>query len=239
MNVIKLFCFPYGGGSATIYFDWKQYIDRSIELHPVELAARGRRMHESNYDSVNDAVEDVFNIIKSDLVNGPYALFGHSLGSMIAFELAYKIKREKLPYPIHIFFAGRGAPHTAWHEEKKYYKLPEEEFRKEVMVLGGIPKEFLEEPELLDIIFTLLRGDYQIAETYSYVEKDAPLDCGITLLNATNDEASREDIDAWKVHAGKECNIHYFEGDHFFLREETEKILDIINATLSNVNPNR
>lgn len=239
MNIVKLFCFPYGGGSATIYHDWKKYLSKNIELHPVELAARGSRMRDPNYDSIDEAADDVLKIIRNDLEIAPYAFFGHSLGSMIAFELAYKIRKEGLPYPIHIFFAGRGAPHMPWHEKKKYYKLQEDEFRKEVMALGGIPKEFLEVPEFMDMLFTLLRGDYKIAETYSFIEKDAPLDCGITLLNATNDEASREDIEAWKVHAGKECNVHYFEGGHFFLREETEKILDIINATLSHVTFNR
>ena len=146
-----------------------------------------------------------------------------------------KIKSENLPVPIHIFFAGRGAPHRPWHKEKKFHKLPEDNFRREVMELGGIPKELLEEPELLDMIFTLLRGDYKIAEMYSYIEKNAPLDCNITILSAVNDEASREDIEAWKPHTREKCEIHYFEGGHFFLREEKEKVVNIINDKLTSI----
>lgn len=236
MSTIKLFCFPYGGGSAAIYYDWKQYLNKKIELHPIELAARGRRMNESNYGSLDEGVEDVFNIIKNDIINNPYAFFGHSLGSMFAFELYYKIKKENLSSPIHIFFAGRGAPHRAWHNEKNFYKLPEDIFRTEVLKLGGLPKEILEEPELLDMIFILLREDYKIAETYAFTEKDAPLDSDITILSALNDEASREDMEAWKLHTRKKCEIHYFEGGHFFLREKTEKVVNIINDKLTSIN---
>lgn len=232
MNNVKLFCFPFGGGSSTFYFNWEKYLNKNIVLRPVELKARGTRSAEPNYNSIDDAVDDVFNIIKKDLRKGPYAFFGHSLGGIIAFELAYKIKKESFPYPHHIFISGRGAPHRPWHEVDKFYLLPEKEFREKIATLGGIPEELYEVPELLDMVFTLLRGDCRVAETYSFVEKNAPLECGITIISAVNDEPTPDDIAAWEMHAGETCDFHSFEGGHFFLKNKTENVVNIINDKL-------
>ena len=91
MKKIKLFCFPYAGGSAAAYNKWRQYLDKHIELRPVELAGRGRRIYDPLYQSIEEAVDDVYQLISPELAKGPYAFFGHSMGGIIAYELAYKI----------------------------------------------------------------------------------------------------------------------------------------------------
>ena len=232
MNKIKLFCFPYGGGSSATYYDWKNIVGSYIELLPIELAGRGKRIAERNYNSIDDAVEDVFNIVRSDLTNGAYALFGHSLGSMVAFELAYKIMQEKLPLPAHIFFSGRGAPDAAWHENEKFHLLPEKEFRSEIIKLGGIPREVFQEEELLDLVFSLLREDYKIAESYKYNSKEILLPCDITILASLDDEAIPEEIEAWKDHTSRKCDIVYFDGGHFFIKESKDQLIKIVNEKL-------
>src|SRR5215831_8066939 len=122
MGKILLFCFPYAGGSAAVFNKWNQYLDPNIELVPVELAGRGRRIHEALYKDVAAITEDVFNIVNEKIAGAPYALFGHSLGSMIAYELGQKIRDLCLLPPIHIFFSGRSAPHLK-REDKKIYHL--------------------------------------------------------------------------------------------------------------------
>ncbi len=235
MNRIKLFCFPYAGGAVASYNQWRQYFDKTIEFRPIELAARGRRMREPNYNSIDDAVDDVFNIIKNELVSEPYAFFGHSMGSMIAFELAYKIRDNNLPMPVHIFFSGRAAPQVPRDNKRKLHHLPEDEFKKEMLEMGGTPKEFFEHPELMEVFLPLLRGDFRLTETYTHGIKDAPLDCNITVLSGKKDEDTTEEVEAWRIHTQKECDIHYFEGDHFFIHEETEKVVNIINAALRSI----
>src|SRR6185369_7818116 len=111
MSKIKLFCLPYAGGSSMVFHKWKKYLNSEIELRAIELAGRGRRIHESMYQDRAEAVEDVFQLIKDEIRQSPYALLGHSMGSLIAYEVAQKIRANKLPEPLHVFFSGSSAPH--------------------------------------------------------------------------------------------------------------------------------
>lgn len=235
MNKMKLFLFPYAGGAAASYNQWKQYLDPAIEYRSIELAARGRRMREANYNSIDNAVDDVFNIIKSELTQGPYALFGHSMGSMIAFELAYKIKKNNLPMPVHIFLSGRAAPQVPRDKKRTLHHLDDIEFKKQLLEMGGTPKEFFDHPELLEVFLPLLKGDFRLTETYTHGKKDVPLDVDITVLGGKQDEDTPEEVEAWRVHAGKNCDIHYFDGGHFFIHEENKRVVGIINEALQNV----
>ena len=232
MSNAKLFCFPYAGGASSAYNSWKRFLNPSIELRAIELAARGRRMRDPNYDSIDDAVNDVLNIIKDELKEGPYALFGHSMGSMIAFELYYKIKESGLPLPVHIIFSGRAAPQITREGKRRLHHLPDDQFKKEMLEMGGTPKEFFEHPELLEVFLPLLRGDFRLTETYLHSEKETPIECDITVMSGKEDEDSVEEVEAWRVHAKNGCEIYYFDGGHFFIHDETERVVGIINNTV-------
>jgi len=235
MNKVTLFCFPYAGGAAASYNGWRAYFDDAVQFRAVELAARGRRMRDANYNSIDDAVEDVFNMIKSELTDGPYALCGHSMGSMIAFELAYKIKDNGLPGPVHIIFSGRAAPHVSRENKRTLHHLSDEEFKKQLLEMGGTPKEFFDHPELLEVFLPLLKGDFRLTETYVHPRRTEPLDCDITVLSGTDDEDSRAEVEAWRTYTSGTCRIHYFEGGgHFFIHEEAEKTVALINGALEN-----
>jgi len=229
MKKVKLFCFPFAGGAASSYNPWKQHLDPCIDFRAIELAARGRRMRQPNYDSIDDAVDDVFEIIKDELSDGPYILSGHSMGTMIAFELAYKIKKNGLPGPIHIIFSGRCAPQISRENKRRLHHLPDEQFKKEMLEMGGTPKEFFEHPELMEVFLPLLRGDFRLTETYIHPEKDEPLECNITVMSGKQDEDSPEEVEAWKVHTRGNCDIHYFEGDHFFIFDQAPDVVKVIN----------
>ncbi len=231
MKKIKLFCFPYAGGSAIIYSKWKQYFDPSIELRPIELAGRGKRINEPLYNDIGDAVEDVFNIVKNEINGHPYSIFGHSMGGMISYLLSQKLRENKFPDAMHIFFSGWSAPHVIRPDEKKYHLLEGEEFKKEVINLGGTPREFFEHPELLKIFLPLLKNDFKLSETDIKGEIN-PFDCNITVFLGKDDDFNSEQCDGWKKHTKKLCNIHYFEGGHFFLHDNTEKIVKLINHAL-------
>jgi medium-chain acyl-[acyl-carrier-protein] hydrolase len=232
MTKSKLFLFPYAGGAAASYNGYRQYIDPTIEFRAIELAARGRRMRESNYDSIDDAVDDVFKIIKDELTQTPYTLYGHSMGSMIAFELAYRIRDNHLPMPIHIILSGRAAPHISREGKRTLHHLSDEEFKKQLLEMGGTPKEFFDHPELLEVFLPLLKGDFRLTETYIHGKKDAPLAVDLTVLSGKDDEDTTEEVEAFRIHTSKTCDIHYFEGGHFFIHEEPQKVVNIINAAI-------
>lgn len=231
MNKIKLFCVPYAGGSAAIYKKWALHLDESIELVPIELAGRGKRIQEPMYENIEEAVEDIFSIIKNDIY-GTYALFGHSMGAILIYELIRKIKSKGLSEPLHAFFSGRGVPNIKPLDEKKYYLLDDAQFKDKLVDLGGTPPQFFETPELMDFFLPLLRNDFKIASA-SFIEREViPFNCEITILLGKEEKICSERIDSWKYHTKQLCSIYHFEGGHFFINHEHRKIADIINEKL-------
>ena len=154
------------------------------------------------------------------------------MGGMIAYELAQKIRKNNLPSSIHIFFSGRNVPHVKREDEKKYHLMSEEEFKKEVINLGGTPPEFFDHPELMEVFLPLLKNDFKLAEKDLYNGEILPLDCNISVFMEKEEDLSAEQCDGWKKHTKGLCSIHHFNGGHFFLHDETEQILRLINNTL-------
>lgn len=229
----KLFCFPYAGGSSAVFSRWKKKLDKNIGLAAVELAGRGKRIYEPLYHSINEAVEDVYSIIKSDLNGSPFGFFGHSMGGIIAFELAHKLKKIEVSEPSFIFFSGRGAPHVPKREDKEiYHKLPHDEFKEKILELGGTPKEFFEHPELLEVLLPTLRSDFTIAETYESSAEINPFDIDINVMIGKDEDVTAEQMHGWKDHTNKLCTMYYFDGGHFFINEKTEEIVGVINNTV-------
>lgn len=234
MKKIKLFCFPYAGGSAGVYTSWKSKLDNSIELRPVELSGRGRRYKLPLYENMEKMINDVYNEIRGELDTMPYVFFGHSMGSLIAYELYYKIKETKHNPPVHIFFSGHKAPHMK-KTEKDLHNLSDEEFKKEILSIGGTPEELFDYPELVDLFIPILRADYKVVDTYKYKEKDEKIDCNISIFNGEDDIDEICDLKEWKIHTSKGCKEYLFRGGHFFINQSYNKIGNIINTTLSGV----
>jgi len=151
---------------------------------------------------------------------------------MISYELTQKIQRDKLPGPIHVFFSGRNAPHVKREDDKIYHLMPEEEFKKEVINLGGTPPEFFDNPELLEVFLPLLKNDFKLAEKDLFNGEILPLDCNISVLLGKEEDLIPEQCDGWKKHTKGLCSIHHFNGGHFFIHDETEQITRLINNTL-------
>lgn len=231
MEKIKLFCLPYAGGSALLYKKWTGLLDASIDMQPVELAGRGKRIHEPMYTDINQAVEDLYHILAAQTTGQPYALLGHSMGAMLAYLLSQKIRKEALTQPVHVFFSGRGAPHVK-KVPHNYHLLPDPEFRVAIEQLGGTPPALFDCPELLELFLPLLRNDFRLAATDLSGERVCPLDYPITVFLGKDEEITAEQSDGWKRHTNATCHLHYLEGDHFFLQHKAEEMTVLINQAL-------
>lgn len=227
-----LFCLPYAGGSEVAYYKWKNYLHPSIELIPIELKGRGKRFNEIFYESLEEAVDDIFENIKDKIINNSYAIYGHSMGSLLAYELYYKIKEMNMEKPKHIFFSGYRAP-SIIREKENLYNLPDYDFMKKVMDLGGTPEELMKNQELLEVFIPIIRSDFKILENYKYKEKKDKIDCNVSILNGKQDAIKLEEILAWKNHVSKEFKFYNFEGNHFFINTNIENITNSINDTLA------
>jgi medium-chain acyl-[acyl-carrier-protein] hydrolase len=233
MDKIKLFCLPYAGGSASVYYKLRRFLNSNIALYPVELAGRGKRIKTPLYDNIEEAVDDIYGIIKDEVDDGPYALLGHSLGSILAFETLYKLEESGKNTPVHVFFSGSRPPHKL-DKSKILHILPDEQFKEEIIKMGGTDEKVFENKELSDYFMRLLKSDFKMIETYQYMNKDEKLKSDITVLTGKADDISYYEILGWKMLTSGSCEIYEFEGNHFFINSCTKEIVDIINRTLAN-----
>lgn len=232
MSKIKLFCFPYAGGSAVIYLKWRQYLNKGIELIPIELAGRGKRIHEPLYTDVEAMINDVYEIVYPQIDECQFALFGHSMGGMVAYYLAHKLIKTNSLLPLHLFISGRGAPHVKRSGEKKMHLLDKSQFINEVIDLGGTSSEVFQHQELVETFLPVLRNDFKLAET-DFDDKITSLNVDITVLLGEEEELTISQSMGWKKHTTKKCDFHYFNGGHFYLYDQISQITSAINQTFS------
>jgi surfactin synthase thioesterase subunit len=230
-NKIRLFCFPYAGGSATIYKKWSPYLASNIELVPVELAGRVTRIIDPLYANLDEAIADIYKFVKSKM-DVPYAIFGHSMGAQLAYELGRNIMENGDRTPEHIFFSGRGVPNMKPVKEKKYHLLNDEQFKEKLLELGGTPKEFFQNPELLEIFLPLLRNDFKLASIYFPDRQAVEFPCDISVYVGKEEEIEASRILNWKRHTRGICTIALFNGGHFFINDHYQKISKMINNKL-------
>jgi medium-chain acyl-[acyl-carrier-protein] hydrolase len=231
---MKLFCFPYAGGSAAIFSKWNMLLGPDIEVRAIELPGRGKRFQEPNVASFDAAVNDIWEQIVNEIREQDYAFFGHSLGAKIAFALSLRVCNEKLRPARHSFFSGRGAPNVPGKDEKIYSKMSDIEFKEEIFNLGGTPKEFFDSPELLDVFFPILRNDFRLAEGEEDDEKQfRPLSWDISIFVGKEESLTSDQVVGWKDVTTGNCSIHFFNGGHFFLNDETQGVISRINQVMS------
>lgn len=230
MGEIKLFCFPFAGGSAALYSAWAKHLHPIIKLIPVELSGRGRRFAEPFTPTFNDMLADIWKIVRNELNDAPYAFFGHSMGSVLGFELARTLKEQHYPDPLHLFLSGSDAPEIR-DTTKKTHLLPNDKFLEEVKRIEGTPDLFFEHQELIDLYLPVLKNDFAVIEQYVYEEKPHKLDCDMSILygNAENFEG---DLTRWRKHTNKTCGFQEFAGGHFFLQTHQEKVINFVNYTI-------
>ncbi|MEK4759856.1 thioesterase domain-containing protein [Viridibacillus sp. FSL E2-0187] len=226
-----LFCLPYAGGSESIYFKWRKHLHSSIQLIPIELRGRGKRFDENFYESIKEAVNDIFENSREKIESNDYAIYGHSMGSLLAYEFYYKVSNLNLRKPSHIFFSGYRAP-SVNREREKIYTLPDNDFIKKVIDLGGTPEELMDNQELMQLFLPTIRSDFKIIEDYMYINREDKIECNVSILNGKQDSINLEEMLAWKNHVCKGFKVYNFEGNHFFINNNTEKITSIINETI-------
>jgi medium-chain acyl-[acyl-carrier-protein] hydrolase len=228
---IRLFCFPYAGRGASLFSAWPGEMPDDIEICAIQLPGRENRLREPAFSSWSAVLDElVFALIP--YLDRPYAFFGHSLGALIAFELACALQqRGNQPDPLHLFLSGCRAPHLI-KKKPPLSLLPEAEFLQALRQLEGTPEEVLQNKDLLDLLMPLLRADFALFEAYEVTEK-APLPCPLTVFGGLQDKKNpQETLTAWNIYTSQTFQAHFFPGGHFFLREEMKPLLRMIARDL-------
>ncbi|PHM65912.1 pyochelin biosynthetic protein PchC [Xenorhabdus stockiae] len=227
---LRIFCFPYAGGSAKTYHDWAKYFTDDIEIVAVQPPGRTTRIDEAPYEDLQLLIDEL--MAHTEFITTiPYAFIGHSLGSRVAFELACKLQSCGYPVPVHLFASGCTAPHLR-HNYPVTHDLPHDEFICVLREMNGTTDEALSNRELMDFLLPLLRADFKMAETY--LIKRRLLKSPITVLSGDADPDIKPiELHAWSELSSEGVTVQYVQGGHFFIDENKEKVIEVVLASLS------
>ncbi|AGX42685.1 thioesterase II family protein [Clostridium saccharobutylicum] len=219
-----LVCFPFAGGGASTYNGWKRSLDEVANVYSVQLPGREDRIMEEPYKDMRKLVEDITEELCLCSNNAIY-LFGHSMGAKIAYEVARSMEASGRMVKM-LIVSGSRVPHIL--ESNPIYNLPDEQFAKAIVRFDGIPKEILDNKELLKFFLPMLKADFTMDEKYHTTEV-VKLSCPITAFGGISDkEADEEAMNKWQEYTKSHFKIFMFEGKHFFIRDKEAEILNII-----------
>jgi medium-chain acyl-[acyl-carrier-protein] hydrolase len=232
---LRLFCFPYAGGSADIYRGWRKHFPKQIDICLVHLPGRGRRTRERAFTRLDEIVNAIVERIITE-TEIRYAFYGHSMGALISFELGRHMFRTHGVGPEHLFVSGHRAPQCL-RTEPTIFNLPDEEFIAKLESLNGTPREALENRELMDVFGAILRADFEAVETYEYFPSE-PLPCPISVYGGLQDKhVPVESCRAWQQQTLARCNVKMLPGDHFFIRNPESGFLSALSEDVLNAIP--
>jgi medium-chain acyl-[acyl-carrier-protein] hydrolase len=227
---IPLFCFPYAGGAASAFRNWPRELPWPIRAFPVQLPGREARWQETAYSDMPGAVAALADSL-SPALGPPLALFGHSMGAFIAFELARELRSRGRPGPVRLFVSGCRAPHLP-DPDPPVYNMPADQFVRELIRLKGAPAEVLRNSEYMELMLPMLRADFALCDTYVYHPGEL-LECPISAFGGSDDRKIRPDqLTQWGQHTKAGYTERTIPGDHFFLNTSRADLLAAIAADL-------
>jgi len=227
----RIFCFPFAGGSPSVFSSWGRELGPRIEVFAAHPGGRGMRFRECPMTTVEAMVEEYLRAVRLHL-DLPYVLYGHSLGGLIAFDIARILEAENLRPPERLFLGASAPPHLGLIHEPIHH-LPDAGFVDALQQrYGGIPAEVLREPELLAMFLPALKADFTAYELYRFAAGD-PVNCPMTVFAGERDPGITPELLAeWSRHTRKEFVLQPVAGDHFFLAESGAIVLASIRRCL-------
>lgn len=228
---LRLFCFSYAGAGASIFHSWStQFPSNDVEICSVQLPGRESRLKEPLFTDLASLVQAMIPTL-SIYLDRPFALFGHSLGALISFEVARNLRQLNCPTPLHLIVSGRHAPQLP-APTPPIHQLPDTEFVEKLYRYNGTPEKVLKNAELMKLFLPILRADFTLNETYVYIS-EPPLGCPISAFGGLQDEqVSHASIAAWREQTYSHFSMHMFSGDHFYLKSQQKELLLAISDRL-------
>lgn len=229
---VRLFCLPHSGGGASFFRPWQAVIGPDVEVWPIQPPGRETRFRDAPYDAYGPYVHDLLEAMRPHIADRPYALFGHSLGAGLAFELCRGGRQQGLRAPLHLFVSAHAAPHLR-PKDLALAELGDAEFIAAIKEMGGTPREVFEHPELVAMMLSILRADYRLFSSYLY-DESAPLDVPVSVFGGTKDPGvSHQDLDEWERHSRRFMGVTTFDGAHFYLNDHRAEVLAAIAKALA------
>lgn len=228
---MRLFLFPYAGGGPAVFNNWTSEFPGSIEVCIAHYPGRGSRHHEPPISQITILAER-YALAIQPLLDKPFVFFGHSLGGLIAFELARQMRQQKLSQPLLLFISACGAPHLP-DPNPPIHGYSDAEFMRALQQLNGVPPALLGQPNMIQLLLPMLRTDFEAIECYRHNPAESPLSIPIIAFAGADDpRVGQERIEGWALHTDAGFQSQYFPGDHFFMNTGRESVISAIAAEL-------
>lgn len=210
-----------------VYAKWRRSLPTWLDVKPVELPGRGGRMAEPLVVEIDSLAAQLAGELNPLADNKPYALFGHSLGALLAFEVAHALAGRGAAAPTALLVSGTDAPSR--RNEARYADLQTDEaLLAEMKRLNGTPPEVLDNPELMAMALPVLSADFRLCGSYRHRHR-TPLDCPLHVIGGISDETTEETLMAWRQETTGAFSLTLLEGDHFFIHSQERHLLSLIS----------
>ena len=229
--MIKLICFPHAGGFAASYGAWRKYLDPAIEIVGIDLSGHGKRLSERLMDNFDDVYNDLLPIVAAHVAHSSYGIFGHSMGSLLAYELALGLEEMNTGSPKHIFASGTTPPHIR-QRDLSCYQMDDDAVAEKIVSDGGTPPEVLANQRLREIYLPIIKADYRVLDSYHCTER-RQLHCDLSILNGSQDEEIDGSEVQWKEYTTGSCAFAYYPGGHFYVQQCVKQVAQYINRVLT------
>lgn len=224
-NKIQLFTLHFSGGNCYSFNFLKPYLPVNIEFLPLELPGHGKRINEKLLSTEPEAIKDLVSQITSLRDHRPYLIFGHSMGASLGLKVTKKLEEMGDP-PKHLIVAGNPGPGVG-NDEKYRSTMSNEELKKELRSLGGVPEEVLTDDDLFNFFSPIMRSDFSVLESGEKLNPDYQLKSPITAIMGSEEETSKE-IKNWKKFTSGDFKSHLLPGNHFFIHDHPQDLMEII-----------
>jgi pyochelin biosynthetic protein PchC len=224
-------CFPHAGGSASYFSSLSSLLRSRAQVFSLQYPGRQDRRTEPLLTTIDAYTDAVFEVL-APLMSRPLSFFGHSMGAMIAFEVATRMKESGKPDPAALFVSGRRAP-SRLRVEESVHKFDDAGLIAELKDLSGTDMRVLDDPEVLAMVLPPMRSDYRAVENFRY-RPGPKLDCPVVALIGDEDpKATPDECDSWRDHTSGPFELHVLAGGHFYLGQAQQAVADIISRRLA------
>lgn len=218
---MKLFCFPYAGGSSYIFSGWEKEFPETIRIIPIEYPGHGMYFNQCLHDSVHSLVNELYSQIVTQINDEPYCFYGHSLGSIICFELTRKLNESAHSLPNQLIISGSVGPQ--FKEQEKFSELGDDLFLTQIQnKYNGFISALKDNEEILQLFLPILKADFYMSENYVFLPKDK-LNCPISVIHSLDDDLlTHNELMGWAAHTIHNLRVLKIPGDHFSLFRERQ-----------------
>lgn len=231
----RLVCFPHAGGSASYFYGASQSIAPTVDLLAIQYPGRQDRHSENLVDSISGLADSLQHELLP-LCDRPLALFGHSMGAILAFEVAVRLTREGHA-PLCVFASGRRAP--SCERDERVHLQDDEHLLAEIRKLGGTDLGIFLDPEVLKLALPVIRNDYKATETYQCTQ-DQKVSCPVVVLVGDQDpKVTMNEARAWRDHTTGTFHLQSFPGGHFYLNSRVSEIVELISSRIDHLASDR